>query len=67
MAGIKIWEGKGTDKLALAISDLLKSEGREEKDYDIEKDMETKSLMLETKANEIMHTGNAGYGAELAP
>lgn len=57
-----------TKKLAETIGMELKNMGREEKDYDIAKALEIKSQMLmETKANEIMHTTNTGFGAELVP
>jgi len=56
-----------TKGLADAISMEMKSAGRSEIDYDIQKNMEHKSAMLETKANEIMHTSNTGFGAELIP
>lgn len=56
-----------TKGLADAISMEMKNAGRSEIEYDIQKNMEHKSAMLETKANEIMHTGNTGYGAELIP
>ena len=63
-------EVKSTAGLAAAISLEMKSAGRAEVEYDIQKNMEHKATamgMLETKANEIMHTGNTGYGAELVP
>jgi hypothetical protein len=37
--------------------------------YDFDKALEIKAQMLplEFKANETVHTGNTGYGAELVP
>ena len=51
------------------LSSQMKVEGRDEKQYDLEKAVEyRKSIMsMETKANEVMNTGNTGYGAELIP
>lgn len=56
-----------TKGLADAVSFEMKSTGRSEIEYDIQKNMEHKSAILETKANEIMHTTNTGFGAELVP
>jgi hypothetical protein len=56
-----------TKGLADAVSFEMKSAGRSELEYDIQKNMEHKAAMLETKANEIMHTTNTGFGAELVP
>lgn len=58
---------KETKGLADAISMEMKSAGRSEAEYDIQKNLEHKAAILETKANEIMHTSNTGYGAELVP
>ena len=61
---------KDTQGLASVLSDTLKNETKglhTEETYDVEKCLERKSAMLQTKANEIMHTGNTGYGAELIP
>lgn len=58
---------KDTKGLAEAISTEMKSAGRAETEYDVQKNLEQKAASLETKANEIMHAGNAGYGAELVP
>lgn len=60
-----IGEFSKTADLAQALSDVMKSEGAEEKSYDINKALEQKSAMLETKANEVVHTSNTGFGAEL--
>lgn len=67
--GAKIMASDITDTKALAdsISLEMKSAGRLEVEYDIQKNMEHKAAMLETKANEIMHTANTGFGAELIP
>ena len=56
-----------TKGLADAVSFEMKSSGRSEAEYDIQKNMEQKAAMFETKANEIMHTTNTGFGAELVP
>lgn len=56
-----------TSAMAEAISMEMKNAGRSEEHYDIVKSMEHKRALLEHKANEIMHTGNTGYGAELVP
>ena len=56
-----------TKALADVLSHKMKAEGRDESHFDIDKNMEHKSKMLETKANEVMHTGNTGYGAEIVP
>lgn len=58
---------KETKGLADAISLEMKSAGRAEVEYDVQKNLEHKQAMLETKANEIMHTSNTGFGAELVP
>lgn len=39
--------------------------GRSESEYDVSKALEAKSAMFETKADELMHTTNTGFGAEL--
>lgn len=55
-----------TKMLAESIGMELKSMGRSEAEYDVLKNLEAKSqALLETKANEIMHTTNTGFGAEL--
>lgn len=57
-----------TKALAEGLGMELKAMGREEKEYDVLKNLEAKGAsLLETKANEIMHTTNTGYGAELIP
>lgn len=58
---------KDTKGLADAIGMEMKSAGRAETEYDIQKNMEIKAAAIETKANEIMHTANTGFGAELVP
>jgi hypothetical protein len=58
---------KETKGLADAISMEMKNAGRSESEYDVQKNLEHKAAMLETKANEIMHTSNTGFGAELVP
>jgi hypothetical protein len=60
-------EIKSTQGLADAISMEMKSAGRAETEYDIAKNMEQKAAAFEQKANEIMHTTNTGFGAELVP
>jgi hypothetical protein len=50
-----------------AVSLALKSEGASEDRYDFAKASEIKMAELETKANELVHTGNTGFGAELIP
>ena len=54
-----------TKALADVISEELKSAGRTEVEYDVQKNLEAKAATMETKANEIMHTTNTGFGAEL--
>jgi hypothetical protein len=54
-------------ELAEGISFLMKSEGATEEQYDIAKASEIKLARMETKANELVHTGNTGFGAELIP
>lgn len=58
---------KDTKTLAEVVSFEMKEAGREESHFDIQKNMEHKASLLETKANEIIHTGNTGFGAELVP
>jgi len=49
-----------------AVSLALKSEGAKEEQYDFGKAQEIKlAQRLETKANELIHTGNSSAGAEL--
>lgn len=63
-------EGKNaTMEMAKAISVEMKAAGIDETRADVDKAMEIKSaqLRMETKANEVMHTGNTGFGAELVP
>lgn len=50
-----------------AVSLALKNEGADESRYDFAKASEVKMAQLETKANELVHTGNTGFGAELIP
>lgn len=63
----KVAEAKSTATLADGLSEVLKGMGRSEAEYDVSKALESKSALLETKANEIMHTTNTGFGAELVP
>lgn len=63
----KSLEAKSSSALADGLSEVLKGMGRSEAEYDVAKALESKSAMLETKANEIMHTTNTGFGAELVP
>lgn len=57
-----------TKSLAEGIGMELKSMGRSEAEYDVMKNLEAKSAsLMETKANELMHTTNTGFGAELVP
>jgi hypothetical protein len=63
----KISDIKSAGSLISAVSDALKHEGADETRYDFAKASEVKSAMLETKANEVIHTGNTGFGAELIP
>ena len=58
-----------TKSLAECLGMELKNMGRAEAEYDVSKNMEAKAIVagLETKANEIMHTTNTGFGAELVP
>lgn len=61
---------KATDTKGLAegLGLELKHMGFAEEQYDVSKNLEIKSQSFrETKANEIMHTTNTGYGAELVP
>ncbi len=65
---VKIWEAKSAKGLIDIISSTLKNEWYEEKQYDLAQAIETKRAMgLEVKANEVEHTTNTGYGAELVP
>lgn len=69
-SGAKPLAANITDTKALAenIGLELKAMGRSEAEYDVLKNLEAKSqALLETKANEIMHTTNTGFGAELVP
>jgi HK97 family phage major capsid protein len=52
-----------------AVSAQLQAEGKDEKAYNFDAACEVKAaqLKLETKANEVIHTTNTGYGAELVP
>lgn len=64
----KSMEANSTSKLAEGLSAELKNLGRSEAEYDVAKNLEAKAALgMETKANEIMHTTNTGYGAELVP
>ena len=60
---------KSTDELVELVQFQMKKDGRAESDCDMQACIERKSaiLGLERKANEIMNTGNVGYGAELVP
>lgn len=60
---------KNAQELIDIVSEELKSEGMKEEQYDLNKAIELKNAQaqLEIKANEVMHTGNTGYGAELVP
>lgn len=58
---------KDTKTLADVLSHQMKKEGRPDELADVQKALETKQALFETKANEIMHTANAGFGAELVP
>ena len=65
---MKVGEAKSAAWLIDIISSALKTEGFESKQYDLQEAIETKrALGLETKANEVMHTTNTGFGAELVP
>lgn len=60
----------GTPQLADVLSVTLKNETKgfhKEETYDVAKCLERKAAQMETKANEVMHTSNTGYGAELVP
>jgi hypothetical protein len=53
---------------AALVSEQLKAEGKSEAQYDLAKASEVKaasSKLFETKANEVIHTGNTNFGAEL--
>lgn len=68
MAQIKVASAiTNPQELIEAVSLQLKSEGMAEERYDFAKASEVKMASLETKANELVHTGNTGYGAELIP
>lgn len=68
MANIKVASSiTSPQELIEAVSLQLKSEGMQEERYDFAKASEMKMASLETKANELIHTGNTGYGAELIP
>lgn len=54
--------------LVSVLSEAMKSEGFNENQFSVEKAAEAKAVsskLFETKANEVIHTGNTGYGAEL--
>jgi len=60
---------KNASQMIEAVSTALQAEGKEEKFYNLEKALEMKKELghFETKANEVVHTGNTGFGAELVP
>lgn len=59
---------KNTAQLAEGLSAVMQSEGVESKLYNIDENIELKkSLWFETKSNEVIHTTNTGFGAELIP
>lgn len=63
-------EKSATMELAKAIEVEMKDAGIHETRSSIEKAMEIKAAQfgrMETKADEVMHTGNTGFGAELVP
>lgn len=66
-----IAEGKNpTMELAKSIEAEMKAAGIDETRSDVNKAMEIKAAQygrMETKANEVMHTSNIGFGAELVP
>lgn len=64
----KIASGMSTpQELIEAMSLALKNEGADESRYDFAKASEMKAAQMEHKANEVVHTGNTGAGAELIP
>lgn len=65
----KIAEVKNAKDLFAAIADAYKQEGKGEEFHNIEKAVEVKKaeMALEMKANEVVHTTNTNYGAELIP
>jgi len=59
---------KSAQELVSVISRQLEKEGKSVEQYDLAKACEVKSAMkMETKANEVEHSTNTGYGAELVP
>jgi len=58
---------KSTELLAKSLGAVLQEKGHTEENYDVQKCLESKSALMQTKANEIEHTTNTGYGAELIP
>lgn len=66
---IKIGQATNVAEFIKSVSAQLQVEGRDEKSFDFDKACELKSaqMKLETKANEVEHSTNTGYGAELIP
>ena len=58
---------KSPQELIEAMSLSMKNEGADESKYSFEKALEAKQTQMERKANEVVHTTNTGYGAELIP
>lgn len=59
---------RSSSELVDVLSFQLEKEGKSVEQYDLTKACEVKTAMkLETKANEVEHTTNTGYGAELVP
>ena len=58
---------KNSRELVELVSKTLQDEGVEAKFCDVEQvlEMKAQAKAFETKANEVVHTGNAGFGAEL--
>lgn len=63
----KVGEVRNISELKGLISETMKKEGAGETAYDFEKASEIKMAQLQHKANEVIHTGNTGFGAELIP
>lgn len=65
----KIGEVSNARDLVAMLSDAMKSTGEfKENQYDVKQASEAKAAndsLFQTKANEVIHTGNTGFGAEL--
>lgn len=60
-------DAEATRQIADMLSSNLKSEGRSDAFCDVNANVERLATVRGTRSNEVMHTGNTGYGAELIP